>query len=463
MVPAVRGRSGCGSARSSTASSTRSSATHRSRRSRSTGRRSCSRTTSRCGRRTRDGCRRCSTPAVSRSARRTSCRTRSSWAASRSSATSCSAAASAGASESSRAAPATSPTASAIRRSCRRSWRASASAPSSSRAGWATSSTTSGVVFRWRAGPAEVVACQMLPHYDNFARLGWYHDAEERVRAIVGRFGELLQGAGQDEIVLADGSDHEPIEPELPEILGGLEKTFGARFRIGRYDEHTPAPDGLPVLRGRARRWPAPEHPARRQLGADLPQAGERSARNSGCSRSRRRPRCRPCARARRTPRPSCGWRGETCSATTRTTRSAAARATRCTATCSSATSSSTGRSTSSGAEALGVGAALVNTLPYRRRRLVDGELFELDGFSGARPEPFRSRGPLINYDRIAELHRLRGRAGRRRPVHVLSRRHGPHGEARRQATAGSSSTSCRASGSRRRSATWRRFPSATS
>jgi hypothetical protein len=37
-----------------------------------------------------------------------------------------------------------------------------------------------GVVFRWRAGPAEVVACQMLPHYDNFARLSWYQDAEER-------------------------------------------------------------------------------------------------------------------------------------------------------------------------------------------------------------------------------------------------------------------------------------------
>ena len=54
--------------------------------------------------------------------------------------------------------------------------------------------------------------------------------------------------------------------------------------------------------------------------------------------------------------------------------------------------------------EALGVGGALVNALPYRRRRLVDGEVYELDGFSGARPEPFRSRGPLINYERIAEL-----------------------------------------------------------
>src|SRR5262249_14347898 len=61
-----------------------------------------------------------------------------------------------------------------------------------------------GVVFRWRAGPAEVIACQMLPHYDNFARLTWYHDAEERLRAIIGYFGEAVRGAGQDEIVLAN-------------------------------------------------------------------------------------------------------------------------------------------------------------------------------------------------------------------------------------------------------------------
>src|SRR6478672_4852500 len=72
-----------------------------------------------------------------------------------------------------------------------------------------------GVVFRWRAGPEEVVACQMLPHYDNFARLTWYDDAEERVRGIVERFGELLRGAGQDEIVLANGSRSEEHTSEL--------------------------------------------------------------------------------------------------------------------------------------------------------------------------------------------------------------------------------------------------------
>src|SRR6201987_4150949 len=56
-----------------------------------------------------------------------------------------------------------------------------------------------GVVFRWQAGPAEVVACQMLPHYENFARLPWHHDADERVRAIVEHFGEAVRSAGQEE------------------------------------------------------------------------------------------------------------------------------------------------------------------------------------------------------------------------------------------------------------------------
>src|SRR4051812_10836888 len=95
-----------------------------------------------------------------------------------------------------------------------------------------------GVVFRWCAGPAEVVACQMLPHYDNFARLTWYGDAEERVRGIVERFGEVLREAGQDTIVLANGSDHLPVEPELPEIVAGLAESLDAPIQIGRYDDY---------------------------------------------------------------------------------------------------------------------------------------------------------------------------------------------------------------------------------
>ena len=54
--------------------------------------------------------------------------------------------------------------------------------------------------------------------------------------------------------------------------------------------------------------------------------------------------------------------------------------------------------------EALGVGGALVNTLPFRRRRAVYGSLFELDGFSGGRPEPLITRERLFNLEAIAEL-----------------------------------------------------------
>ncbi len=258
-------------------------------------------------------------------------------------------------------------------------------------------------MFRWRAGPAEVVAGQMLPHYDNFARLTWDHDAEERIRAIVDRFGEAVSGAGQDEIVLANGSDHLPIEPELPQILGGLERTFGAQFRIGRYDEHTPAPDGLPVHEGelvgsRLQNLLRGVNSAR----IYLKQANERAERRllsietAAALRALREGAPDPAANLR------LAWRdllrnhphdsicGCSCDEVHRDMLVRYEQLDRMLDFVEP--------------EAVGVGGALVNTLPYRRRRLVDGEVYELDGFSGARPEPFRSRGPLIDYDRIAEL-----------------------------------------------------------
>src|SRR5579859_7759752 len=75
-----------------------------------------------------------------------------------------------------------------------------------------------GVVFRWRASGAEVVACQFLPHYDNFARLTTAADAAARVEAIIERFGTLLERAAQTTVLLANGSDHLPVQPFLPEL-----------------------------------------------------------------------------------------------------------------------------------------------------------------------------------------------------------------------------------------------------
>ena len=259
-----------------------------------------------------------------------------------------------------------------------------------------------GIVFRWRAGPAEVVACQMLPHYDNFARLTWYRDAEERVRAIVRHFGEALRGAGQDEIVLANGSDHLPIEPELPQILGALEGTFGTGFRIGRYDEHTPEPAGLPEYEGEL-------------VGSRLQNIlrGVNSARiylKQANERAERRLLSIETAASLRTLRERSPYPAPDLRLAWRDLLRNHPHDSICGCSCDEVHRDMLVRYEQLDRtldyverEALGVGGALVNTLPYRRRRVVDGETFELDGFSGNRPEPLGIRGKRFDLEPIAE------------------------------------------------------------
>jgi alpha-mannosidase len=260
-----------------------------------------------------------------------------------------------------------------------------------------------GVLFRWRSGPAEVIACQMLPHYDNFARLTWYHDAEERVRAIVERFGELVLRAGSDEIVLANGSDHLPVEPELPEILAELERTLGAELRIGRYDEYQPAADALPshegelvgsrlqnILRGvnsaRIYLKQANERAERRLLSIETAAAVRGLREDAPCPAADLRLAWRDLLRNH--PHDSiCGC---SCDEVHRDMLVRYEQLDR--------TLDFVER------EALGVGGALVNTLPFRRRRLVDGEVCELDGFCGRRPKPLREREAVFELDEIADL-----------------------------------------------------------
>ena len=260
-----------------------------------------------------------------------------------------------------------------------------------------------GVVFRWRAGPAEVVACQMLPHYDNFARLTWFHDAAERMPAIVERFGELLLGAGQDEIVLANGSDHVAIEPELPEILGELERTFGAKLRIGRYDEHTPQREGLPLHEGEL-------------VGSRLQNVlrGVNSARlylKQANERAERRLLSIETAAALRTLRGGTRYPAADLRLAWRDLLRNHPHDSICGCSCDEVHRDMLARYEQLDRtleyverEALGVGGALVNALPFRRRRVVEGELAELDGFSGGRPEPQRMHSPLLDLRAIAEL-----------------------------------------------------------
>ncbi len=107
-----------------------------------------------------------------------------------------------------------------------------------------------GVVFRWRAGPSEVVAFQQLPHYDNFAWLASADDAAAKVERIVDRFGALLERAGCETVLLCNGSDHLPIDPRLPALCGELEQRFGTSFEIGRLSNLAPPADVLPVHEG---------------------------------------------------------------------------------------------------------------------------------------------------------------------------------------------------------------------
>jgi alpha-mannosidase len=260
-----------------------------------------------------------------------------------------------------------------------------------------------GVVFRWRAGSAEVVACQMLPHYDNFARLTWYDDAKERVRGIVERFGELLRGTGQEEIVLANGSDHLPVEPGLPEILSDLERSLGSGFRIGRYDEYAPRAEGLPVHAGEL-------------VGSRLQNIlrGVNSARiylKQANERAERRLLSIETAAALRTLRDDAAYPAADLRLAWRDLLRNHPHDSICGCSCDEVHRDMLIRYEQLDRtldfverEALGVGGALVNTLPFRRRRVVDGKLYELEGFTGVRAEPIRAGGRPIWFDEVAEL-----------------------------------------------------------
>ena len=260
-----------------------------------------------------------------------------------------------------------------------------------------------GVIFRWHAGPSEVVACQILPHYDNFARLTWYHDAEERISSIVERFGDLVRDAGKDEIVLANGSDHLPVEPELPQILGELEHAFGAKFRIGRYDEYRPSADALPSHQG--------------ELGGSRLQnvlRGVNSARiylKQANERAERRLLSIESAAALRTLRGDVGYPDADLRLAWRDLLRNHPHDSICGCSCDEVHRDMLVRYEQLQRtldyverEALGVGGALVNTLPVRRRRVVDGSLIELDGFCGRRAEPLSGCEPSFELDAVADL-----------------------------------------------------------
>ena len=111
-----------------------------------------------------------------------------------------------------------------------------------------------GVVFRWGAPDgSEVLAFQQLSHYGNFAAVSDLDDAESRIRGILEQFGSALERAGVHDVLLCNGSDHLPVQPELPELCAGLGERFpGASFRIARYADYVGAvgPVAVPLATG---------------------------------------------------------------------------------------------------------------------------------------------------------------------------------------------------------------------
>jgi alpha-mannosidase len=255
-----------------------------------------------------------------------------------------------------------------------------------------------GVVFRWRAAGAEVVACQMLPHYDNFARLTWYGDAAERVEAVVDRFGDQLRNAGQHTILLANGSDHVPIESELPEICAGLEQRFGTEFRIGRYSDFSPGSDALPVHEGEL-------------VGSRLQNVlrGVNSARiylKQANERAERRVLAVETVAALHTLREGVRYPAADLRLAWRDLLRNHPHDSICGCSCDEVHRDMLVRYEQLDrtldliqSQTAGVGGALVNPLPYRRMRLVDDSLIELDGFAGARPTASSAREETLRVE----------------------------------------------------------------
>jgi 2-O-(6-phospho-alpha-D-mannosyl)-D-glycerate hydrolase len=100
-----------------------------------------------------------------------------------------------------------------------------------------------GIAFNWVAPDGStVLALQLLADYSNFANILGADDAETRVRALLERFGRLLERADIHAVVLCNGTDHRRIQPELPALSAELERRFpGSAFAIARYGDYVSA------------------------------------------------------------------------------------------------------------------------------------------------------------------------------------------------------------------------------
>jgi alpha-mannosidase len=115
-----------------------------------------------------------------------------------------------------------------------------------------------GVAFRWRAPDgSEVLALQQILDYSNFAHPSGVDDAERSARGVAQFAADHDQAGLADRVLLCNGTDHEPVMAELPELCAELERRIAnSTFTISTYGEYAaavgqpgPAAD-TPVLTG---------------------------------------------------------------------------------------------------------------------------------------------------------------------------------------------------------------------
>ncbi|MBV8987603.1 MAG: hypothetical protein JO372_03480, partial [Solirubrobacterales bacterium] len=111
-----------------------------------------------------------------------------------------------------------------------------------------------GAVFAWQSPDgSEVLAFQQLAAYSNFAALADVEDAQSRVIGIVERFGAVLERAGVRDVLLCNGDDHSPVQPELPSLCAELEQRLPrSEFKIATFAQYVRAarPVNPPVVAG---------------------------------------------------------------------------------------------------------------------------------------------------------------------------------------------------------------------
>src|SRR5439155_640439 len=80
-----------------------------------------------------------------------------------------------------------------------------------------------GRIFRWTAPDGSAVTAFNLPgHYDSAVHLRSGDDLADRARRLVERY-------GLRDVVLCNGSDHQPVQPELPRFVARARRLLGRR------------------------------------------------------------------------------------------------------------------------------------------------------------------------------------------------------------------------------------------